>query len=104
MKTTDAEKEREYRELIKKHGLKKAVEIIRGMGAVYDGDFTKSHKDHPTFSNETTGKLIEETEDISKEVVIGTGEGRIYAVQSNFEPQTQSIESITRTKSLVPNS
>jgi len=102
LKTTDEKKENEYSELIKKHGPKKASEIIRGTGAVYDGDFTKSHKDHPTFSNETTAKLIEEIEGVSKEVVLGTGGGRIYEVQSNFELETQSIETITR-KSTVPN-
>jgi len=93
----DEEKENEFSNLIKKHGPKKAAEIIRGTGAIYDDDFTKSHKKHPTFTNKATAELIEQIENISQEVELGTGNGDVYEDQkSSFVLHTQETEAIIR--------
>lgn len=62
--TPDEEKIQEYQNLIKKHGPKKAAEIMRKEGALYNEDFTTEHKKHPIFSNENTEQLAKPTEKI----------------------------------------
>ena len=50
---------KKYRELIIKHGPKKAAEIMAKTGGLYKGDFTEEHKSDPMFSDEATEKLAE---------------------------------------------
>lgn len=47
----DYNKIQEFKELIQKHGFKKASEILKASGISYYEDFTTSHRSDPIFSS-----------------------------------------------------
>jgi len=88
---SDSEKIDEFKKLIRKHGPKKAAEIIRATGNVYDEDFTQTHKQKETFSNNTTNEIIQQ---IEEELAIEATSG-IYGNQfelSEFGLQTTETQ------------
>lgn len=41
----------DYKKLIREHGTKKALEMLRESGIIYEEDFTEMHKHDPIFSS-----------------------------------------------------
>jgi hypothetical protein len=70
MTSSDEQKIQEYEDLIKKYGPKKAAEIMRKEGALYDEDFTTEHRKNPIFSNENTKQLATPTEKIMRRLAM----------------------------------
>jgi len=91
------EKIEKYRKLVKDHGTRDASKIMRENGGLYDEDFSKEHKNDPTFSDESTEKLAEETPvlliqkalRIETEINILTSAGEWLA-----EPEPESTDNI----------
>jgi len=82
-----------FKELIKKHGPKKAIEIIQTTSKPLSGNFAKEHKKMDTFSNKTTDELVQQIEKENKIETTSQNNSESIKVQTQFSFVT--TESIT---------
>ena len=92
----NSEKIDKFKKLLKEHGPKRAAEIIRTTVAVYDEDFTKTHKEKSTFSNDTTNELIHQIEEEIKIEATSGNYGDNFEGLTQFELQTTRPQEFAR--------
>ena len=90
-----SEKTREFEALIKKHGLKEAMKIMRSTGALYQGDYVEDNKKNPIFTEEEIERLARHLQPEKVEATIANQEpdwGSFSCVAYEFEGQLKRVE------------
>ena len=77
----------DFKKLVKEHGAKKAIELIRTTGKPLSGDFAKEHKNLKAFSNSVTNEITQQL-DAEQELETPTSENivQLHIPLSNFVP------------------
>ena len=84
----------DFKKLVKEHGAKKAIEIIRTTSKPLSGDFAKEHKNLKAFSNSVTNEITQQL-DAELEIETATSKNiiQIEVPLSNFSTtQNHTVE------------
>lgn len=74
----------DFKKLVKEHGAKKAIELIRTTGKPLSVDFAKEHKNLEAFSNTTTNKITQQLDVEEKETPTSENIAQLHIPLSNF--------------------